>query len=456
MTNTLTPEQIQKYRRRYGLDSTQESSQSESAKARIQKLRQDAGYDISDEYSIGVAENNKNKSKSLLTKAADLSDATVGKAADFFFGNTGKVVGGIITRGIGGAKSIAGGLTGNQQLVEEGRKLQETKSTGVENSLAMVELYPGGGFIVNALKRVPGGKQAIPGLATAVSKVPEGARAYAVEQFAKALGATKEAFKVQTKKVVPEMVERGVSARSLNSLQKKASEMASATGSKIDEFIEALPETAKVKVEPIISALQKEKSKYIVDNVVVEPAAVDALEAMQQTITQFGDDVSTRSLIAVRRIWDETVAKAGGFVKDDLSQLRVSAKREATNAIRKELAEEYPELNKINKEFTFWNTIDDIVSETIKRQSTQAGGLTPKIMGAAGVAGGFAQSGIGIAVLAGASLNLLAKLIKSPGWKMIKAKKVDQLAQVLAEGNQEKVIQLINRLLVGWENSTDE
>lgn len=374
-----------------------------------------------------------------IKKASSLADKTFGKAANLLFGSTGKAVGGLITSGIGSAMQFSS----KPEIKAKGEFLERKGTeqiTPANIAFTALELYPGGGYLSKTLKKLPGGEK----VAETLAKIPESLKEKAIKQYSEALGATKEEFKALTKKVVPELLERGVKSKSLEKLSARAEQESAVFGKAVDEFIETIPETTKMKVQPVIDALNKTKSDFIVEGVNLEPGVTKAADSLKGIIAKFGEDISPSSLRRVRQVWDRTVAKAGGFVGKTLKEgSEIDLKKVATNAIREELGKEFPELKRLNAEFNFWENVEKITKETLKRKSTQGKGLSQIITSTVGGATGFATGEdfgerLKNAAL-GAVLGKYSATFNSPGYKMLSANTKNKLAKIIASGDIKKI-----------------
>jgi hypothetical protein len=112
----------------------------------------------------------------------------------------------------------------------------------------------------------------------------------------------------------------------------------------------------------------------------IDENAVNAANAMQKVIQQYGESMPVRSARKVRQIFDEAVAKAGGYEGRSLPEgSLLDAKKVATSAIRENLASTHPELVPWNKEINFWLNVQKIAQETAKRRVGQQGGILAPI-----------------------------------------------------------------------------
>lgn len=334
----------------------------------------------------------------------------------------------------GGAKSLLGraGLEAaelaGKTAIQTGGDVKETGKAALTGGAFSV-----GGRALSAL----GGK-----IAPKLAKSAEAS-------VSKALGPTTKAMKLQTEKVVPGLIKRGVVAPTRASLAKKVGANLEAATNELNRVIETIPPKARLSSKPVIEALQNAKSVYRVGEVAVEPRAIKAIDDMIDTVKSFGSEVSFESMRALRQILDTSVAKSKGFLLDEVGSFSVMAKREASNAIRKELAKTYPDLAKVNAEYSFWRNVDDILQETLTRTASQSKPIGEQILGAAGAVGGLATGGVAPAVAGYIVMSNLRKAVTSTGWRTAGAQIKTRLADALAAGNAEEISSILAKILEG-------
>lgn len=389
-------------------------------------------------------------------KFASFSENTFGKAADFLYGTTGKTVGSLITSGIGSGLA----LTNDPKLKEIGenleRQVEEDPVTKKDIAFTLLEAYPGGGKLGSLLTKLPGGRFIANKIDGAMKFLPERMQRRAVRMYTEALNPTTKQTKRQAERVVPEMVDRGITGN-LESIQKTAAETSNIVGGQIDDLISNLPKNKVENVKPILNEIQNFKAQFIVNGTVVEPQAVKVADDLAQTIVELGDDVSTESLISLRRIWDKQVAKRKGFEKglDEITSFNLEAKKAATNAIRKELSKSNPTLASLNKEYSFWTTVDDITSATLERTAGQSGKLRQRLGAILGGTVG-ATSGIPGAIVGAEIGNLAIKLANSAKWKTWSAVKRNKFAEKLIDGDLTSVLFMLKEAGVVTNNQINE
>ena len=397
------------------------------------------------------------KKKGFLQKASDVSEKTFGGARDLLFGTTGKTVGSLFTNAIGSGAALAGKDKVFGADVKKLKTDASKQATPGNIAFTALELYPGGGQATRFLKKVPGGKQ----VAEMVAEMPNKLRASAIKQYSKALGATTKELKKETARVVPGLLKRKVAAPSLEKLAEKAGRAMEEAGTGIREFEESLGDEVMSQTKPVIERLEKLKSKYIVEGKVVNPTATKAIDEVKDTVAQFGDKVSTKSLIKVRRILDESVDASRGFLKDKITNISDKAEKEAADAIREVLAADLPDMAKLNAEFSFWNKVKNISKATVERKSTQSGGLSRLITTTGGAASGFASGDsmgdrLQNAVFYGFAGRKFLELLQSPGYKMLSANTKNKLAETLAKGGEKEFDVLVTKLLVMIKNQQED
>jgi hypothetical protein len=334
--------------------------------------------------------------------------------------------------------TIATGLAGQQAGYHGGKALglSEDQATLVGDVTGL-----GGGL--------GGAKLAAAGARAVQRRVVPALRQQAGKKVEQALGPTKERFKAMTRRITPEILKRNLHG-SRASILKQAEDAAEAAGTQIDDAVAQYGERP-ANTEPIIRALETAKSAFRTRGtngalVEYEPRSIRQLERLQQVLVDLGPDPSVGQVIAIRRAWDRVVDQAGGFahraggaigipLKD---QSEAWAKREATAAIRRVLGSEVPELSALNKEFTFWKSLEDILTQTLQRTAPQHGGLHQVVVEAAGAAAASSR-GLGAAWATGKVAGLLSRVVTSPRWRLMDARVRNRLAEALASGSADRV-----------------
>lgn len=279
----------------------------------------------------------------------------------------------------------------------------------------------------------------------AVAPIARGLRAGAIEDIGRALAPTTKGNKAITTRIAPEILDRGIFGTA-KGIQKKALKGLRAAGTAIDDFgkLEGSTDVSKV-----LGVLDEAKGEFVVDGVAVNKRAVGFIDEVKQILNSVADEtgkIGREQLRAVRRIWDDEVRQAGGFAGKSLSEgSEVSVKETASNAIRNLLADEIPDLAKLNKEYNFWASLNKVAKESSGRRVGQSG-LARKAAGA--MTGGIIGSSggaIGAAVGAEAGQRL-AQISGSSLYRSLSANGKKRLADLLVDGvDLEKVASYIAR-----------
>src|SRR3990167_5183499 len=192
--------------------------------------------------------------------------------------------------------------------------------------------------------------------------------------------------------------------------------------------------------------------------VVIDAKPIKQLSKLQQTIRELGDDASVDQLVAVRRVWDDVVARAGGFAHRAgatfgvplAEQTEAWAKREATKAIRKALAAQVPDLAKVNQEFAFWKDLKDVLTATQARTQAQKAGIVSAVASIVGAGAGF-SSGQTLEdrakfALYGAAGGQVYRLLTSAPWRLVDARLRNALADALVSGSPGRMMSAATRI----------
>lgn len=326
----------------------------------------------------------------------------------------------------------------------------------------------------------------LPGAGALVGRVAPALKDSAAKQVIEALGPTKERYKAMAERLTPEILKRGLRG-SREGLQEQAAEAAHTAGEQIDQAIQAFG-GRPIDTSNVVDALESAKNAFrtsvrqpirevrptaasrIVrvepDGTAVvahefEPRAIRQLDGLQSIIREMGPEVRADQLIGIRRAWDKVVDQAGGFAHRAggaigvplADQSEAAAKRAATTAIREQLNASVPELTALNKEFAFWKSLDDVLSQTLKRTQPHGPGIARTAAELAGnVVGGAAGMSHGPvgAVTGGVALGKLSAMaqmaFKSPRWKLMSAGWKDDLADAIVGNDVGKIATLLGRV----------
>jgi hypothetical protein len=198
---------------------------------------------------------------------------------------------------------------------------------------------------------------------------------------------------------------------------------------------EALPPTEPAlpkQAQAVIDRLEDYKNSFKVAGVPVDDAAIGHASDLQDIVRQLGPDVSPQSLNRLRQIWDGRVAKAGGYYGKTLNEgSLIDAQQEGANAIRNVLAEENPDLAKLNAEYTFWKRVQGVAGATAERQTGPQGGIVKALAPAAGAAAGFATGGPSGALSLGAAFKYGQEIASSPIIRTMSAIAKSKLAHAM-------------------------
>jgi len=147
----------------------------------------------------------------------------------------------------------------------------------------------------------------------------------------------------------------------------------------------------------------------------------------------------------VERNFYSQIRAAGKFIPDVNQATDIGIKKVAAGEMRKILSEKDPDLAKLNANYSFFSKLNEVAENTNKRISGKSGGLTANM---AGVAGANATPG-GIPERVGMAyaLKRLVMATRSPGWHLTSARIKNNLANVLAGSEPEKLSSISNSII---------
>lgn len=303
------------------------------------------------------------------------------------------------------------------------------------------------------------------GLGTAAAAVPgvtKGLERWAESQYGKVLNPTKEKFKYKAQEeVVPELVKRGVLGGTLEGMKSKFTSRAQEWGQKLDDAYAALPKGSAVELQPVLSAMDDmikpmytQTSRGVVTKGPLADKAIEDMEKLKKVLTDHHEvnpvtgalEIPVDRIRELRQHFDEVASKAGAFHGKTLAEANVASSYEhAGNAIRAELAKPFPDIAKINKEYSFWKNAQDVTDATILRRTGQAKPLGRQLATAIGGAvtggvtnmlGGTTGSVLVDAAIGAKAADMLQAAITSPAWRTVSAVSKDRIAKAIAKGNR--------------------
>jgi hypothetical protein len=293
-----------------------------------------------------------------------------------------------------------------------------------------------------------------PGAARVVPAVGNYLKKAAVDQYLKALNPTRVGTKATATKIVPELLERGVTG-DLESLAGQATKQSSAAGKGLEQVYGQ--SGAGIDAIQIAKELEKLKAPFIVQSstgspVVANPGAVTAIENIQDALGQLGDTVAPDQLWKFRQNIDDIVNASNGFQRELPRGKASSIAKQARAAIQKELTAAVPNVARLNAEYTLWQGLEDVAKATLQRKVGQQGasGMLARTAGGAigaGIGFGGGPTGAGVGALVGQEVSKrLVDLMSSPTWRTVSAVQKHEIARLLTSGKPEAAVNYLIRL----------
>jgi hypothetical protein len=285
----------------------------------------------------------------------------------------------------------------------------------------------------------------------------------AVNQYEKALHPTTRAAKVETDRIVPELLRRRVSG-SIDDLVSMGTQKSDDVGQKIGAAYAKSPKT--VDASQIADGLESLKNPFIAQSgagksVVMDDAAVAKIDEIQKKLREFGPDVSPENLWKYRQVLDRVVRASGGFTKELSKESAAEISKGARQAVQAELTSAVPNVQRLNAEYRLWEALQDVAGETAIRKTGQQG-LAPMLARGAGAATGATVGAVvggpyaaAAGGMAGAqATKKIADLMASPRWRTTSAVNKARVSDFLASGDTQRALELINRLLTSTAASS--
>lgn len=262
--------------------------------------------------------------------------------------------------------------------------------------------------------------------------IATGLRTSGAKNISRALGAGTLANKQISEQIAPEIAQRGITAWTRRGLQRQAEAQTEQLGQDIDQYYQNLPEGTTVPTKPILDHFDQTKQNFMGSNgEILDQNAIDRIDALKQVVQQFGQNVPVDDIVKLRRLWDEQVSQAtkGNYSQTLAEASDLAAKREGATAIRQQLAQQFPDLNAINQEFSFWANVRRVIGATNLRKAAQGPALGETLWTGMGLMKGGPKMAL--------AMRALDKVFTSTKWATTAGKWKFQIADMLADGDVE-------------------
>lgn len=284
-----------------------------------------------------------------------------------------------------------------------------------------------GGITGGVLGRLGGGANALKNSAT--------------EDITKILAPTGKTDKLITQKIAPELAQKGILAGTREGLLSKYQALQGAASDALEAGYEALPKDAQVEVGGLFDTLQQKIDKLTINGSVPSAALpkVNALQGMMKDLANIGIETSADgskvfadvgNVRQLRQILDGTISKNFGLT--ELDGATKAAQKTLANSIRGAFAQQYPDIAKLNKDFSFWSDATKVLQNTIDRKTGQTGLLRKGISAGLGSAGGMIS---GHPVIGAGVGKILGDFIESPAYHTVSAALKNKIASAFEKGD---------------------
>lgn len=291
------------------------------------------------------------------------------------------------------------------------------------------------------------------------ASIAEHLSAKAAKRVTEGLGATTRRLKNEAGRIAPEFAERGLGG-SIETLAEQSATQVDDIGRQIGKAIKGEIGQSTRPTSPILDALEKAKGKLTTQKldgagelIVTDKPQWEALSRLQDVVREYGDEMSVQQMNALKKIYAKVTSRSGGY--NERAGEILNTAPEAAKAFAAILRKEengVEALSKLNKEFGFWKSLNNVTKATVERRSSQGKGLTasmaPVIGAAVGAGSGdSAMDRIQNAVIGGVAGRKLTTALQSPQWKFVRARYAQRLADALASSNPERIGQVVGKIL---------
>lgn len=335
-----------------------------------------------------------------------------------------------IGQAVGGAVGAATDLYG---------QFKDTQPVAAANIEAVGNI----GSMLPIGKASQAGKQVLSGADDVAKGLAKPLRESAEASVSRVLNPTTNATKAATQKIAGELVDRPLKdtlSLTRKGMQAKAGAAAEVAGEAIQA---AGPLPGKSRTKDLINYLQKQKDDFMAGGKVVNREGVGSIDEVTDLVAQYGKEVDDEVLRDIRRIFDaEFYQGKKNIAKSAAETSTLNFKKKAADEIRRILGDKYPDIAALNKEYTFWSNLEDVLGKTVARKTGQKGA----IKAVATIGGAAAGQGVAGSLAGALAFRTVASMIDSPAWGFVSAKVKNRLAEALASSNLSDIGQILGSL----------
>lgn len=281
---------------------------------------------------------------------------------------------------------------------------------------------------------------------------PEALRASAEAQYDRVLAATTKGNKLRASRIVPELIDRGITGSSLKGLAETTASKMDAAGDKLESTYNSLPSNAGVSLGKITNRIKTGAADdfTILDSngkpqapSLVAENGMGHVDDITDRLAKYAvpDPVTGELKIPIetarnlRQFYDNVAKQAGRYDGKTLADQSIAAAHgNAADAIRQQIGEDFPQVAADNAEFQLWSDANRVIGDTLQRRVGQTKGLGRKIMKGAGQAAGFVKAGPLGAAATGAAFDAAEAAVAGPRWNTASAVLKNKLAEAVAGG----------------------
>lgn len=277
----------------------------------------------------------------------------------------------------------------------------------------------------------------------------------AVEQYKRALGATKEKYKEMSDKVIPELLAEG----KWGTRKKLLNDALSNVSLSKEQYAELGELQGVAEMDGILSMIDKEMAKLKTPAGTIlstEGGKYKALEGLKEDVESYlisGQIFDAGGPVAIQQQLRGLADKYGKTLYETRKSLKtisdnatLSEVQKVDSAIRELLAKNNPTYADINKVYSLNNKVVDILNETAKRQSggsVSTKRLVETITGSLGLMGSIAAGSKGLGAVAlslfttGATVGAI-EFLNSTWWNSLRAVQKSRAAEKILQMAPEK------------------
>ena len=284
--------------------------------------------------------------------------------------------------------------------------------------------------------------EAIPSPSWITQDIWDSLRKSSIASVERALNPTTKRAKQLTQKIAPWVIERNM-VWSLEDLWEQAQKGMEDFWSKIGEYIDANGIKWEIDTNKLTKIFDDINIDYNPQWKVVNPQVQNITDWFKNILKQYGNKIDWEDAKLLMKAWDNVVYSTKWWIQTEDLALSNQFRKKGADVIRSELAKSNPDLAKLNKEYSFFSNLKEVIDATAMRKTGQVWWL--ERMATVIWAAWWLSSGWLISALwSWLAMKYFIWLVRSPYWNTLSASIKNKIANMISTKSKDVWSEIIS------------